>query len=65
VAFRHCCLLLLLNLVYYIRARTEERHLSWDPNYVAYAEWIDRHGALRRLGALFPFLKYRAPRASR
>jgi hypothetical protein len=62
VAFRHCCLLLLLNLVYFIRARTEERHLSWDPAYVAYAEWIDRHGALRRLGTLFPFLRYRALR---
>jgi protein-S-isoprenylcysteine O-methyltransferase Ste14 len=60
VAFRHCCLLLLLNLVYYIRARTEERHLSWDPAYVAYAEWIDRHGALRPLASLFPFLRYRA-----
>jgi Isoprenylcysteine carboxyl methyltransferase (ICMT) family len=64
VAFRHCCLLLLLNLVYYIRARTEERHLSWDPNYVAYAQWIDQHGALRRLGVLFPFLRYRAQRSS-
>jgi len=64
VAFRHCCLLLLLNLVYYIRARTEERHLSWDPMYVAYAEWIDQHGALRRLGSLFPFLRYRAQRSA-
>jgi isoprenylcysteine carboxyl methyltransferase (ICMT) family protein len=65
VAFRHCCLLLLLNLVYYIRARTEERHLSWDPDYVAYAQWIDQHGVLRRLGALFPFLRYQAQRSSR
>jgi hypothetical protein len=51
-------------MVYYIRARTEERHLSWDPTYVAYAEWIDRHGVLRHLGKLFPFLRYRAPRSA-
>jgi protein-S-isoprenylcysteine O-methyltransferase Ste14 len=62
VGFRHCCLLLLLNLVYFVRARTEERHLSWDPNYVAYAQWIEQHGLLRRLGRLLPFLRYRAPR---
>jgi hypothetical protein len=65
VAFRHCCLLLLLNMVYYIRARTEERHLSWDPTYVAYAEWIDRHGVLRHLGKAFPVLRYRAPRSAK
>jgi hypothetical protein len=63
LAFRHCCLLLLLNLVYYIRARTEERHLSWDPKYVAYAEWIEQHGMLRRLGRLFPLLRYRPQRS--
>ena len=61
VGFRHCCLLLLLNGVYFLRARTEERHLSWDPKYVAYAEWIEQHGALRVLGTLFPFLRYRRP----
>jgi protein-S-isoprenylcysteine O-methyltransferase Ste14 len=61
VGFRHCCLLLLLNGVYFLRARTEERHLSWDPKYVAYAEWIDQHGALRGLSSLFPFLRYRRP----
>ena len=62
VALRHCCLLLLLNLVYYIRARTEERHLSWDPKYVAYAEWIERHGLLRPMSRLLPFLRYRPQR---
>jgi protein-S-isoprenylcysteine O-methyltransferase Ste14 len=35
--------------VYYWRARTEERHLSADPAYRAYAEWMDRHGPLPRL----------------
>jgi len=61
VALRHCCLLLLLNGVYYIRARTEERHLSFDPKYVAYADWIEQHGLLRHLSRLLPFLRYRPP----
>jgi protein-S-isoprenylcysteine O-methyltransferase Ste14 len=60
-ALRNCCLLALLNLVYYARARTEEQHLSRDPIYVAYALWIDEHGVLRRLARVLPFLRYRAP----
>ncbi|MGH8457097.1 MAG: isoprenylcysteine carboxylmethyltransferase family protein, partial [Stenotrophobium sp.] len=43
-AFRNCCLLGLLNLIYFLRARTEEWHLSRDPLYVAYAQWINEHG---------------------
>ena len=58
---RNCCLLALLNLIYFARARTEERHLSRDPDYVAYALWINEHGLLRHAGRLLPFLKYRAP----
>lgn len=46
---RHCCLLGLLNTVYFLRAKTEERHLSRDPTYLAYSEWIDRHGIFSRL----------------
>ncbi|MFI5284293.1 MAG: isoprenylcysteine carboxylmethyltransferase family protein [Candidatus Dormibacterales bacterium] len=60
-ALRHCCLLVLLNLVYYARARTEERHLSRDPAYVAYALWMNEHGLLRVLGRLSPVFHYRAP----
>ena len=44
---RRCILLMSLNLIYYVRAKTEERHLSLDPVYVRYADWIDAHGALR------------------
>lgn len=58
---RDCCLLALLNGIYYLRARTEERHLSRDPTYVAYALWMNEHGLLRRLIPLLPFLRYRAP----
>jgi protein-S-isoprenylcysteine O-methyltransferase Ste14 len=60
MALRNCCLLALVNLVYYARARTEERHLSRDPTYVAYALWINEHGLLRGLARLFPFMRYKA-----
>lgn len=52
-AVRQCVMLLGLNMIYYLRAKTEERHLSWDSTYVAYARWIDEHG-------LFATLKRRA-----
>ncbi len=48
-ALRHCLLLLALNGVYLLRAITEERHLSADPVYRAYAQWIAAHGLLRWL----------------
>jgi protein-S-isoprenylcysteine O-methyltransferase Ste14 len=60
-ALRNCCLLGLINLVYFFRARTEERHLSHDPTYVQYALWMNDHGLLRPLARMFPFLRYRAP----
>ncbi|HEY3732187.1 MAG TPA: isoprenylcysteine carboxylmethyltransferase family protein [Steroidobacteraceae bacterium] len=44
---RRCVLLVALNLIYYIRAKTEERHLSLDPVYRGYADWIDEHGVLQ------------------
>src|ERR1700733_9581453 len=63
-ALRNCVLLALLNLIYYARARTEERHLSRDPTYVAYALWIDQHGLLAGLARVLPFFRYRAPPAT-
>ena len=47
-ALRHCLMLLLLNALYALRAWTEERHLSQDPQYMQYAAWIRRHGLFRR-----------------
>ena len=41
---RHCLLLLCLNGIYALRAKTEERHLSWDEDYRRYALWIETHG---------------------
>lgn len=55
-ALRNCLLLLLVNAIYYLRAKTEERHLSLDPVYVEYAKWIDGHGLLRFINRL-PLLR--------
>jgi protein-S-isoprenylcysteine O-methyltransferase Ste14 len=49
---RRCLLLGLLNLIYYLRAKTEERHLSLDPVYRRYADWIEVHGLLRGLNRI-------------
>ncbi len=53
VAIRNCVLLGLVNVVYFMRAKTEEKHLMADPAYQAYSAWIAEHGliprALRRL----------------
>jgi len=60
-AIRDCLLLIGVNVIYFLRARTEERHLSRDPVYVAYALWIEQRGALRGIGRVFPLLRYRPP----
>ncbi|WP_323846997.1 isoprenylcysteine carboxylmethyltransferase family protein [Microbulbifer magnicolonia] len=59
-ALRHSLLLLLVNFVYFMRARTEERHLSWDPDYVAYARYIEQRGLFACVGRWVPLLKFRA-----
>jgi protein-S-isoprenylcysteine O-methyltransferase Ste14 len=64
MALRNCCILGLVNLIYYARARTEERHLSRDPTYVAYALWMNEHGLLRWVSRWLPFTRYRAPAES-
>jgi hypothetical protein len=48
-AVKGCLLLGIVNAIYFVRARTEERHLSQDPVYAAYARWIAEHGLLGRL----------------
>lgn len=58
VALRHCLLLLILNLIYYLRAITEERHLSLDPKYVEYATAMNEKGIFKKLYKFLPFLKY-------
>jgi protein-S-isoprenylcysteine O-methyltransferase Ste14 len=46
---RNTVILAIVTGVYYWRARTEERHLSADPAYREYAEWMERNGPLPRL----------------
>lgn len=58
---RDCTMLAALAGVYFLRARTEEHHLSRDPDYVRYALWINDHGVFRILGRLVPALRYRPP----
>lgn len=48
-AVRNSLLLLSVNAIYVLRARTEERHLMADPRYRAYAAWIAEHGLFARL----------------
>jgi protein-S-isoprenylcysteine O-methyltransferase Ste14 len=58
-----CSLMLVgLNVIYFLRARTEERHLSRDPDYVAYAQAMERRGGFRWLGRIVPALRFRPGR---
>lgn len=54
-AIRHCLMLVTMNVVFYYRAKTEERHLSLDPVYREYAAWIAQHGVFARARRLFGF----------
>lgn len=58
VALKHCLLLLMLNFIYYLRAISEERHLSLDPVYVKYATAMNERGLFKKLYKVFPFMKY-------
>lgn len=50
-----------ITLIYYWRAKTEERHLSRDPVYVQYALWMNEQSLFAPLARYFPFLRYKAP----
>ena len=39
-----CIGLLLINFIYYLRGKTEERHLLHDPHYQQYTKWMEQHG---------------------
>jgi protein-S-isoprenylcysteine O-methyltransferase Ste14 len=62
-SLRHCLMLVALNLIYLLRAKTEEWHLSRDPDYVAYALWMDQHSLFRfvRHVPVLRHLAYRVP----
>ncbi len=57
-ATKSCMMLLLLNVIYFLRAKTEERHLSQDPTYVQYANVINETGIFRWLMRRGSFLRY-------
>jgi len=44
---RSCLLLLAVNAIYTLRAKTEEWHLSFDSDYVKYALYMEEHGIFR------------------
>jgi protein-S-isoprenylcysteine O-methyltransferase Ste14 len=50
-AIRATVLMGVVSGVYYWRAKTEERHLGADPDYVAYSEWMARNGRVPRFFA--------------
>ena len=46
-AIRNCFFLLVVNAIYFWRAKTEEAHLlAEDPKYREYHAWMARHGLL-------------------
>ncbi len=59
LALKSSLLLGAVNGIYYLRARTEERHLKRDPVYVAYAAYVDEHGLFAHVRRL---LGVRRPR---
>lgn len=60
-AITNCTLLLGVNLIYYIRAKTEENHLSRYPEYVEYALMMNERSMFAPITKFLPFLKYQAP----
>jgi len=60
-AIKYTLAMLGVNALYFVRAKSEEMHLSEDPTYVAYAEWINEHGVFRWVGRVVPALRYRPP----
>jgi len=60
-AFRCSVLLLFVNLIYYARAKTEEKHMMEDANYRAYVAWIAEHGVLERFGRWIKIRLYGQP----
>ena len=60
-AATHCLLLLGVNFIYYLRARTEELHLSNYPEYVEYALAMNERSIFKPLVKYLPFLEYKKP----
>lgn len=63
-ALRNMSLLCGLNLIYYARARTEERHLSKDPVYRQYMLAMEEHSLVAKLRKMLLALTKRQPSPS-
>lgn len=61
LAIKGSFLLLGLNGLYYLRAKTEENHLSHYPEYVEYALAMNQKSIFAPVAKLLPFLKYKVP----
>lgn len=62
-ALADCTMLAGVNIIYYLRARTEERHLSAYPEYRAYALAMNNRGITGVINAFLPGMRYRTPAA--
>lgn len=62
LAIRGSLLLFGVNLLYYLRAKTEENHLSHYPEYVEYALKMNQKSIFAFMGKIIPILKYKAPK---
>ncbi len=62
LALRGCLFLFACNVIYYLRAKTEENHLSHYPEYVEYALKMNKKSIFAPVAYVLPFLKYKAPK---
>ena len=58
LAVKHTGALIIISTVYFLRAKTEENHLSNYPEYVEYANWINENGIFSGIMKKFPRLQY-------
>lgn len=62
-AFENVAAFTVLCLIYYLRARTEENHLSIYPEYVQYAHAMNNRSLFHGVGKYLPFLVYSEQKA--
>ena len=56
---------IILLFIYFLRARTEENHLTAFPEYVAYANWMNENGIFRWIGKKMPVFSYDEERSKK
>lgn len=55
--FINICVLIIISLIYYFRAKTEEMHLMRFKEYREYSSWVDENGCLPKLKKMLMFFK--------